>query len=78
MFGFGKKEPKLPKYAAALNMNHLEGLEVVPYNERVGLVVHTGENDLEIEYNKEKILLPLLQLISSTPPTVLSKISTPF
>ena len=63
MFGFGKKEPKLPKYAAALNMNHLEGLEVVPYNERVGLVVHTGENDLEIEYNKEKILLPLSQIV---------------
>lgn len=56
------QKPKLPKYAAALNMNHIEGLKTIPYNERVGLVVHTGESNLEIEYNKEKILLPLSQI----------------
>lgn len=63
MFGFGKKEPQLPKYAAAINANHIEGLGAVPYDERIGLIVHTGETVLELEYNKEKTILPLAQIV---------------
>lgn len=66
MFGLGKQEPKapkLPKYLAAIHMNHIEGLETVPYNESVGLRVRTGETHIEMEYKKERIFLPLSQLI---------------
>lgn len=62
MFGFGKKEPRMPKYAAAINMNHVNGLGDIPYIDRVGLVVLTGESNLEVEHNKNKIILPLNQI----------------
>ncbi len=71
------KEPKLPKYAAALYMNHIEGLEAVPYNEGVGVHVRTGESDLEIEYNKEKIFLPLSQIVKISIITWEKTIATP-
>lgn len=64
VFGSKKsKEPKLPKYAAAININHIEGLENIPYIERVGLVVYTRETVLEMECNKEKTILPLSQIV---------------
>lgn len=63
MFGFGKKELQLPKYLAAIHMNHIEGLETVPYNESVGLHVRPGETYIEMECGGEKIFLLFSQII---------------
>lgn len=62
MFGFGKKAPRLPKYLAAIHMNHIEGLEAIPYNESVGLHVRPGEACIEMEYGGEKIFLLFSQI----------------
>lgn len=62
MFGFRNNEPQLPKYLAAIHMNHIEGLEAVPYNESVGLHVRPGEKYIEMEYGGEKIFLLFSQI----------------
>ena len=64
---FGKKKQKAPKCLAAIYMEHMEGIEFLPYNEGIALRIRPGETHIEMECKKEngkeKIFLPFSQII---------------
>lgn len=59
---FGRKGPKTPKCLASIYMEHMEGIEFLPYNEGVALRIRPGESCIEMECKKEKIFLPFSQI----------------